>query len=168
MNTKPQAEINKFSVAAHSTVSPLLHALSNHGSWVRKSIESVTQPLTICSLFDTVVTKPMGRLPADNWSACITQKQHTGCSLAYLFCNLTALRPRASRHKQQHRQLTANNCHLWVIHALHDCNNEVDEWAGEDNASRVPTHRLSASQQVGYGRRLSSLGSFISTSVCLK
>lgn len=66
MNTKPQTEINQFSIAAHSTVSPLLHALSNHSSWVRKSIESVTQPLTICSLFDTVVTKPMGWLPTSH------------------------------------------------------------------------------------------------------
>lgn len=95
----------------------------------------------------------------DNWYACITQKRcclHTHTHTTHtslpvrLFFNFTASRPRASWHTQQHRQLAVNNCHLWVIHALAELNNEVSERAGDGRASRASTHQLHVIQQVGY------------------
>lgn len=59
---------------------------------------------------------------------------------------------------QQRRQPATNNCHLWVIHAPDELNNEVDERVGDGKPSGVQTHQLDVTQQVDYCGIVAYLG----------
>ena len=80
--------INTFSQATHLTVSPL----QNGPTTVTKSIQRVTQPLTICSLSDRPPTEPPGRQPADKTADTPASHKNT---LVYTL----------SQHTQTHTRL---------------------------------------------------------------
>lgn len=87
-----------------------------------------------------------------------TTHTHTRLYLLASSATFAAWRRRASRHTQQRRQHATNNCHLWVIHAPDELNNEVDERVGDGTASGVQTHRLDVTQQVDYCGIVAYLG----------
>lgn len=78
ISTKPHPGINTFSQTTCLTVCP--HRCSRP---VTKSIERVTQPLTICSRRDCAPSEPPGRRPADDTQkpSCIRSlSQHAHAS----------------------------------------------------------------------------------------